>query len=295
MARDGREGERGWALISVLGVLLVLSIIATGLVSLALTTKRISRTERTQLEAAAIMEAAVSRAIAGLLDPRLEQRWRVDAVPRVFKFADKDVTVTIQDELGRIDLNAADGPVLANLLRAVGGLDAAAADALADKIMDWRESDGLRHLNGATKADYLVAGKPYAPRENPFQSVDEVKLVLTMTEAVYARIAPALTVYTGRPNLDPEVAPREALLAQPGAEPARIDAALKARAAGIRSTLGPSVYATPGVIDPSIPLGGRAFTIDVAFDHRGPRTGHATIMLTGDPKRPYLAHAWTLD
>ena len=53
MAADARHGERGWALISVLGVLLVLSIIATGLVSLALTTKRISRTERTQLEAAA--------------------------------------------------------------------------------------------------------------------------------------------------------------------------------------------------------------------------------------------------
>lgn len=295
MRRAARD-EGGWALISTVGVLLVLAVIAAGLVSISVTSKRVSRTERSQLEAASIMEAAVSRAIAGLLDPRVEERWRVDNVPRIFKFDEVEVTVRIQDELGRIDLNAADGEVFVRLLSVVGGLGPDAARDLADKIMDWREADDLRHQHGATKADYLIAGYDYAPRQGPFQSVDELKLVMDMTPDVFERIAPALTVHSQRPTFDPQVAPREALLTMPGMSAARADETLQARALGVRPAVGPSAYARPGVIDPSIPLGGRSFTITVAFNHRDrAHTGTATVMLTEDGRRPSLTQAWMID
>lgn len=65
---------------------------------------------------------------------------------------------------------------------------------------------------------------------------------------------------------------------------------------GLRLPAGPSVYARPGVIDLSIPLGGRSFAIAVEFDQRGRRhTGGATVMLTGDNRQPFLARAWTMD
>ncbi len=290
------KDEGGWALISTVGILLVLAVIAAGLVSLSVTSKRVSRTERSQLEAAAIMEAAVSRAIAGLLDPRVEERWRVDNVPRVFRFGAVDVTVHIQDELGLIDLNAADGDAFVRLLIMVGGIGPDAARDLADKIMDWREADDLGHLHGATKTDYLIAGYKYAPRQGPFQSVEELTLVMGMTPDVFKRIAPAITVHSQRPTFDPQVAPREALLTMPGMSPARVDETLQARLLGVRPAIGPSVYARPGVIDPSIPLGGRSFSITTTFNHRGGSyTGKATVMLTGDTRRPSLSKAWMID
>lgn len=289
--RAAREG--GWALVTVAGVLLIIAVIAAGLVSLSLASRRISHAERLRFEAAAIAEAAISRAIAGLLDPRVEHRWRVDDVPQAFEFEGTKISVRIQDELGRIDLNATDGDTLARLLSLTGGLAPDDAAALADKIMDWREADDLRRLNGATKTDYVIAGRNYVPRQGPFQSVDEVKLVLGMDEALFEKIAPALTVYSLRTGVDPQVAPRAVLLALPGQDETRADETLRARAAGIKPAVGPSVYARPGVIDPSIDLGGRSFTIAVAFDYKGvKRTGSATVMLTGDPRRPFLARAW---
>src|SRR5262245_47989251 len=99
--------EDGWALISVLGALLILSLLAAALISLSVTSLRIGRTERAQLESGAIADAAIARAVVALLDPRVDARWRVDSVARTYAFDGVDVTVSIQDELGKIDLNAA--------------------------------------------------------------------------------------------------------------------------------------------------------------------------------------------
>jgi general secretion pathway protein K len=288
--------DGGWALISVLGTVLILSLIAAGLVSLSYATLRIGRTERAQLEASAIADAAISRAVVGLLDPRIDARWRVDGVARLFQFGDARVTVRIQDELGKIDLNAADGGLLARLLETTGGLDKDGARDLADKIMDWREADDLRHLHGATRNDYLAAGMSYAPRNGPFQSVSEVKLVLGMTEDLFARIAPALTVYSRRPTFDPQTAPREALLTLPGIDAARAEQTIRERATNAQVAAGPSVFARPGIFAEGIPLDGRSFTITATFDHRGRRyAASATVMMTGDPRRPYLAQAWSIE
>ena len=238
---DPQKGERGWALIAVVGTLLILSTLTAGLVSISLTSVRIEYTARGQLEASAIAEAAFARAMTGILDPRVEARWRVDAVPQSFTFDGTKATVAIQDELGKIDLNATDGDTIARLLTNVGGLEVDTAQALADKIMDWREADDLKHLKGATRQDYELAGKTYAPREGPFQSVDELKLVLDMTDAIYARIASALTVYSKRPTFDPQVAPREVLLTMLGQDAAKVDETLRILDAEAWENAGPLI------------------------------------------------------
>ena len=78
-----------------------------------------------------------------------------------------------------------------------------------------------RRVNGAKDQAYRLAGTSYRPRNGPFQSVDELLLVMDMTPALFTRIAPALTVYSGRQFIDPQVAPREALLALRNMDPAR--------------------------------------------------------------------------
>jgi general secretion pathway protein K len=243
-------------------------------------------TEVAQLEAT--VEAAINRAVLGLLDPRYDRRWRVDGVAQELSFAGARVRVAIQDELGRIDLNHADGALLIGLFQSAG-LDSFSASRLVDKILDWRDSNGLKHLNGATAEDYRAAGLAYRPRNGPFQSVDELLLVMDMTAELFRRVEPALTVYSGRQFIDPQFAPREALLALPTMNADAAGAVIAARA----NQAGGSSGTRPGVIDPIVPLQGRAFTIRADIERAaGTISREVAVRITDNPVEPYWAMSW---
>jgi len=87
------------------------------------------------------------------------------------------MTVSIQDELGKIDINQAEVSTLVSLLRSVG-LDFNSATSLADKILDWRTATSLKHLNGAKEREYVAAASAYRPRNGPFQGINELLLVM---------------------------------------------------------------------------------------------------------------------
>jgi general secretion pathway protein K len=239
--------------------------------------------EAAQLDAT--FEATINRAVLGLLDGRYDRRWRVDGVSQEFTFDGAKVRVAIQDELGRIDLNRADGALLIGLLQSVG-IDSLSANRLVDKILDWRDSSGLKRLNGATSQDYRAAGLAYGPRNGPFQSVDELKLVMDMTPELFRRVEPALTVYSGRQFIDPQFAPREALLALPTVN---ADAAASLIAARANQPTGTRT----GVIDPIVPLQGRAFTIRADIDKSaGTLSREAAVRITDNPIQPYWVMSW---
>jgi general secretion pathway protein K len=235
-------------------------------------------------------EAAVNRAVLGLIDPRYDRRWRVDGVAQEFSFGGARIRMAIQDELGRIDLNHADEPVLIALFQSVG-LGASAANRLADEILDWRDSTGLKRLNGATAQDYRAAGFDYTPRNGPFQSVDELQLVLDMTPELFRQVQPAITVYSGRQFIDPQFAPPEALLAMPAMNADAATSFISARS----NQGGGSAYAgtRAGVIDLSVPLRGRAFTIRTDIDTTaGMRSREVVVRITDNPSQPYWVLSW---
>jgi len=233
----------------------------------------------------ATAEAAVNRAVLALFDSEPERRWRTDGVTQSFEFGGTVVKVSIQDELGRIDLNQADAPALVGLLQSAG-LDRDSASRLADKIRDWRTAVPLKHLNGAKAQDYVVAASAYRPRNGPFQSVDELLLVMDMTTQLFRRIEPALTVYSGRQFIDPQVAPREALQALPNMTPDKVEAALAAR--------GKQPLLTDGLSGDRIAsLRGRAFMIRAEFEKSNRTIAYeATVRLTDNPVQPYWLLSW---
>ena len=233
----------------------------------------------------ATVEAAVNRAVVALLDPRPERRWRTDGVAQSFEFDGAAIKVSIQDELGRIDLNQAEAATLVSLLQSAG-LDFDSATRLADKILDWRTATSLKHLNGAKAQDYHAAGSTYQPRNGPFQSVDELLLVRDMTPELFRRIEPALTVYSGRQFVDPQVAPREALRALPNMSPNDVDNVLAARASQ-QSALNRTAT------DLATSLRGRAFTIRAELERADRTTAiEAAVRLTDDPANPYWLLSW---
>jgi general secretion pathway protein K len=222
--------------------------------------------------------------VLGLLDPRREHRWRVDGTPQEFVFGEVRMRIAIQDELGRIDLNHADRSVMVGLFQSAGlGLDAAGAHA--DKVLAWRGAGGPgRTPDGAGAPDDRASGFAYAPRHGPFQSVDELRLVMGMTPELYRRVETALTVYSGRPFLDPQFAPAEALAALPGQS--------RDTAAGViaaRRTQG----GRAGTIDPAVPVWGRAFAIRVEMPQPdGALTREVVLRLAEQPAQPYWLLSW---
>jgi general secretion pathway protein K len=276
------------ALLSVLWGIALLSIVAVSFLSaggvsyrLAYNAVEIARTD-------AVAEAAVNRAILGLLDPQLDRRWRTDGVAQAFNFDGTSLKISIQDELGRIDLNHTDASLLIGLFKSVG-LDVQSASKLVDKILDWRDANPSRRLNGAKEQDYRMSGHAYRPRNGAFQSVHELKLVMDMTPELFKRVEPALTVYSGRPFIDPRLAPAEALLALPSMDSAKVTALIAARTGSPPSSPVPA-----GSAEMPLQQAGRAFTIRIEFERRGGvLLREAVIRLTDNPAQPYWVLSWT--
>lgn len=286
--RDEREGERGLALVSVLWAISILTLIAATILTSSTLSRRLENNARRELQARVLADAAINRTVLALLDHRAEKRWRIDGVPQVFEFDGTPIRVSIEDELGKIDLNVANDVLIRGLFRAAG-LGSGAADVLADRVLDWRSLSGLKSLDGADRSDYERERLAYRPRGGAFQSVDELRLVMGMTPELFEKLVSAVTVHSKRPTIDPSTASRLALLALPGMDEGRADDLIAARS---RKAQAGNTLPT-GVLDPSISLGGRAFAVRVEIGRDGlSYEQRAVIELTGDPQRPYMVLAW---
>lgn len=277
MKRGALRQERGFALLSVLWGVALLSLIATVLLSTAFSMRRTASAALDQTRFESMAEAGRALAILGLMEPDPAKRWRVNGTPREVVFDGARLRIAVRDEYGRVDLNAADVTALRQLLRYTSGTFAN-ADALADRIVDWRDMDSLRQLNGAEADDYRTAGKNYAPRNDAFQTVDELRLILGMDEAVFAKLAPLVTVYSHRPGVNLYTASAEMV------------AALGAQAAASNATGGGPLI--DGVINIGIPLANWPFRIqiDVLDGEKIAYSTETVLRITDDPERPALIH-----
>ena len=144
-----------------------------------------------------------------------------------------------------------------------------------------------KRLNGAKAADYLSAGYNYVPRGGPFQTIDELKLVMGITPELFRQLEPIITVYSQRQALNIQTAPWAALLSSPGMSVPLAEALIQARNAAEPSTAGAGPI-LGGVIDPSVQMGGWPFTIRVEVPLTTDRlVRDVTVRLTGDQSRPF--------
>jgi general secretion pathway protein K len=291
------ERERGWALVSVLWTLAILSMMAAATEALTISSARISHRAYDNARFDADFHAAVVRAVLAIDDSRENARWRIDGVPQHFSFDGLDMLVSVQSQAGLIDLNVADTDNITALFTSAG-LAPSAAKTLAANVDDWRtpinSDDDPTRKQGTTDALYNNAG--YKPRHNPFQTVDELKLVAGMTPALFARVAPALTIYSRDADVDEDSAPIIVLNALYPGDPNKVAQTIQARenpqpqagANGSSSPPGP-----PGVLAGSASSWGLSYSVTVAAAPNGRHIlRSAVVEPTGDPDRPYLVEAW---
>ena len=206
---------RGVAFVLVMWVVAMLSVLLGSFALVARTESLQSRHLFDTTTARYAAEAGLNLAIYGLSQSDPMQKWVADGRPYAFVFDDTQVEVTITDDSGKIDINAADAAAFKNLFLGIG-VEEAKADELADAIQDWRDPDDLTSLHGAERDDYRAAGLAYKPRNAPFETLSEIQQVFGMSYEIYAKMEPAITMFSGRSSPSAAYAPMEAMMAIPG-------------------------------------------------------------------------------
>lgn len=207
--------QRGVALVLVLWITLLMTVIAGSFALSARTEYMQSRIIFSSTQARYIAEAGLNMAVFQLRNPDPETRWIPDGRVQELDFEGAKIELRITDESGKIDINQANEELLMGLFASVG-VDFDEALALADKILDWKDADEEVRMAGAEDEDYFSAGYAYGAKDAPFDSVPELVQVMDIDYETYLKIEPAITVYSGRNNINLGFAPKEALMAIDG-------------------------------------------------------------------------------
>lgn len=188
-----RNSDRGFALLIVLWSLVLLALLGSQLAAAGRGETRLAANLRAGAVAEAAADGAIHEALFHLLDSS-NRHWPADGTPRQIRVPGAIVELRVTTEAGKVNPNTAQPELLRALLHAVGA-DERTAAAVAVAIADWRFPDAQDHPLQAKAPQYRAAGRDYGPPSEPFQTIDELGLVLGMFPALLARLAPHLSIY----------------------------------------------------------------------------------------------------
>jgi general secretion pathway protein K len=192
-----REDDRGVILIALLWILTIISVIALSFARETFVEVAAARNARDLTDAYYIARAGMASTIYQLMQKKyLPQRAPADQLAleadpvdlgRVLgQFGDGEYEVEIQDESGKINVNA--GEIALPQLKAlteVIGIPKPDADIIVDAILDWIDVDKVPHANGAEDDYYQTLRPPYLAKNKPMSVLEELLLVRGVTPDYY--------------------------------------------------------------------------------------------------------------
>lgn len=213
-------------MIAVLWITSLLALMAAGVGSSGRTVTRLAFNSAENAKARLSADAGIQQAIFDLLTNDWGRPWQAGGVLNdAVNFDQARVRIRVRDEDGKIDINAA-APALLQGLFLAAGLEEAQASGLAARVVDFRDEDSDLNPSGAEDPDYEAAGRFEGAADRPFRNVDELRDVLGISDAVYARVRPQLTIYSDAEGVDPLRASEAVLKALPGMTPEALEAIL---------------------------------------------------------------------
>jgi general secretion pathway protein K len=228
--------QKGMALVLVLWILSILIIMAG---SFALSMRReasIVSVIKNNAYATAIAESGIAIAETMLLNPDSNKVWRADGNIYEINASDANIRIRLFSEAGKIDINKANQTVLQNLMT-FAPVNTDQQSKLVNAILDWRDADDLVHMDGAEKEEYQEAGLNYQPSNKPFESIEELQLILGMDKSVLSWLEPLVTVYSKQPQVAMSLASREVLQVIPGLDAGLIDSYILMRMESAKNNL----------------------------------------------------------
>lgn len=185
--RDARQA--GFALLIVLWSLVLLSLILTQVLSAGRSEAQLANNLRASAEAEAVADGAMQNTIFHLLESP-PQHWPLQG-RHYLTLPGGVANVVIENVAGKINPNAADELLLGAMLTLCGASTAEAA-RITQAILAWRTPVSAA---GDMVTAYQAADLRYAPPGAPFETSDEIGLVVGMTPALGACVLPHISIY----------------------------------------------------------------------------------------------------
>jgi general secretion pathway protein K len=284
--------QHGTALLLVLWVTVLLAALLIGVAAASRSQSQAALYGAQRVRAELAAEAGLAHAVAGLRAPDLRDQWVPDGRAYDIDFDGAKVRVQVVDVSGLVDLNASPPDLLGDLF-AAAGVDRARAERFADTLAAWRGDSP--HQPSPTR------GGATAQLHGPFRAIEQLARLPGMTIDLFAKVEPAVTVFSGRNFPDASYAPplslaalqglgtdrAEALVAQRWRRPAQRGAG-NGRAMGAVAN-GPLVAGFGGVVE-------RVFSTATMPDGMRVRLDVTIrLALTGTRARPYKVLDWRVD
>jgi len=175
-------GRRGYALVVVILILLLVSYLAADLALQVRSELQASFNVKSRIAgrflALAGIEAAVFRKVDKPIDAvGTPYEYFVEGYPyEEYRPGRGRFRYYLVTESGKIDLNTFPRGLM-ELFLAYHGLDEEGVAVVLDSLLDWRDPDDLHRLNGAETDFYQGLDDPYVPRNGRFQDPGEFFLV----------------------------------------------------------------------------------------------------------------------
>ncbi len=206
--------DDGFILLVVIWVIALLALFATGLASSTQIFIQTNRNDNELRRAEFLASAGVNIALLDLINTMPEasnSKLEVGSSGHTCVLPEGEILrIRIDDEAGKIDLNAASDPLLLALFMGFV-VDREAALRLVAAVADFRDADDEPRLNGAERTAYLAAGRATGPKNAPFDATAEIGNVLGISDELARRLRPHLTVYSGQDGIDPRHATSDLL------------------------------------------------------------------------------------
>lgn len=200
------KSRDGFVLISVIFITGLLAITTTAFVANVRSNTTFARAllYNQQLEAAA---DGMSRLIAFQFSTRdpsrpfsMQQacRWNQEI----------SIYYEIQDQAGLVDLNTANPALVIAILRGLGETETDAS-IIASAMADYKDPDTQSQSGGDESAIYETPGT--GPSNGPFATIEELDRIPLITDRLYAKLLPLVTVHSQQTGFDPAQAPKTLL------------------------------------------------------------------------------------
>lgn len=283
--------QKGFIHITVIWGLGLLTLLMLSFVVTSFNHRKTTINMLENARAESFADAGVKIAILDLVNTAklLPDKWRFshNGQPISCSLQNKAIlSISVQDEEGKIDLNTAGEGLLRALMTSLG-LDEKTAGKYVDHIIDFRDTDNVRRLNGAEQAEYTAANLSYGPKNFPFQHVTELDQVVGLPSSVVQRIMPFVTIYSKRAGFDISVIPKAMLetlnltgIDTTNKEPQQRSTAENPAKTNLR------IYALASQRQTF------SITVQAKTDIGGYYTRHAVISLSGQKDKPYNIKLW---
>lgn len=182
--------------------------------------------------------------------PELSQEVKLSPSPSPTAGLGEDSGIGAIDEERFININKANLQLLKQLFMFAAGLDEEAALLMGAAVQDWRDLD-----EAPSHAEVDTEGSAYSNypcKNNAFESVEELMLVLGMDKKIYEAIRPVVTVY-GEGKVNINTVPKAVLMVL-GAPESLADKIADYRAGddGVEGTEDDGFFEDIGTIEPKV-------------------------------------------